>query len=72
MTTTVYAQQNDNLDAIAYRYFGQTLGVVEQLLELNPKLATQPLLALGTAVVLPDQTQVNKNTITTNIIQLWD
>ena len=34
----VYAQQNDNLDAILYRYFGRSEGLLEIACELNPHL----------------------------------
>lgn len=69
MATTIYAIQQDNLDAIAYRYFGKTLGIVEQLLELNPHLAKQAVLELGTPVLIPEQVQTSSNK---SIIQLWD
>lgn len=72
MARIIYALQQDNLDAIAYRYFGQTTGIVEQLLELNPQLAYQPILALGTAVSIPEQHQVVQQTIKKSTIQLWD
>lgn len=71
MARTVYAQQHDNLDAIAYRYFGVKKGVVEQMLSLNPTLANQPLLSIGTPVILPDLQDITPNTDKT-IIQLWD
>ena len=31
----VYAQQNDNLDAILYRYFGRSEGLLEIACELD-------------------------------------
>lgn len=71
MSKTVYAIQNDNLDAIVYRYFGKTLGIVETVLALNPKLAYTPVLEIGTAVILPENNEI---VITTNktTINLWD
>ncbi|KAE9526076.1 tail protein X [Testudinibacter aquarius] len=67
---TVYAQQHDSLDAIVYRYFGKTAGLVERVLELNPKLADHITLEIGTAVILPEveQTQAAER----SILQLWD
>ncbi|MFZ7188368.1 tail protein X, partial [Avibacterium avium] len=44
----VYAQQNDNLDAILYRYFGNPQGWLEIICELNPHLMHLPILPLGT------------------------
>lgn len=75
MTVTVYANQNDNLDAIVYRYFGTKSGnpktLLKQVLELNAKLAATPILAIGTAVILPDLENIQTNTKKT-VIQLWD
>ncbi len=66
----VYAQQHDSLDAIVYRYFGKTAGLVERVLELNPKLANYITLEIGTAVILPEieQTQAAERAV----VQLWD
>lgn len=75
MTVTVYANQNDNLDAIVYRYFGAKLGnqagLLEQVIELNPKLAKTPVLDIGTEVILPGMEEIRINTQKT-VIQLWD
>ncbi|PJG82116.1 tail protein X [Caviibacterium pharyngocola] len=71
MSRTVYAQQNDNLDTIVYRYFGSTLGLVEQVLELNPRLAGQPILELGTAVILPSLDDIQPTT-DKSTLNLWD
>ncbi|MFW2077492.1 tail protein X [Acinetobacter sp. ULE_I010] len=67
---TVYAIQNDTVDAICWRYYGRTSGVVEKVLEANSSIAEfGPFLPMGTAVQLPViQTQQN----TTQSIQLWD
>ncbi|MGR6981201.1 tail protein X [Testudinibacter sp. P27/CKL/0425] len=66
----IYAQQHDNLDLIVYRYFGSTAGLVEQVLDLNPKLASNITLEIGTPVILPDinTTAVAERTV----LQLWD
>lgn len=75
MTVTVYANQNDNLDAVVYRYFGTKSGnpkeLLKQVMELNPKLANTPILAIGTAVILPSLENIHVNTEKT-VIQLWD
>ncbi|PBK04015.1 phage tail protein [Pseudomonas abyssi] len=66
---TARAQQGDTLDAIAWRQFGRTAGVVEQLLQLNPGLADQgPIIATGTLIQLPDQPATNQ----TQALNLWD
>ena len=67
----VYAHQGDTVDAICWRHLGQTQGVVEQTLLLNPGLAEQgPILAHGTAVALPDRPAARATTFKT--VKLWD
>ena len=64
----IYSIQNDSLDAICYRYYGES--VVEEVMAANPQLArADVILPIGTAVILPNiiQTTANKQTI-----QLWD
>ncbi|MBL4860973.1 MAG: tail protein X [Acinetobacter sp.] len=67
---TVYALQDDTVDAICWRNYVRSSGVVEAVLEANPHLsAFGPFLPMGTKVQLPEiQTQQNK----TQSIQLWD
>ncbi|MCK3658568.1 phage tail protein [Pasteurellaceae bacterium Pebbles2] len=66
----VYAQQNDNLDAIIYRTFGTSYGgLLEETLLLNPTLTTQATLTLGTVVILPEHTT---RPLTQETIQLWN
>lgn len=67
---TVYSLQNDTVDAICWRNYGRSSGVVEAVLEANPRLSQYgPFLPMGTKVELPEiTTQQNK----TQIIQLWD
>lgn len=69
MATTVHAAQGDTLDAICWRHYGRTAGVVEQVIDANPGLAELgPILPHGTAVQLPDiTTQQQRKTV-----QLWD
>lgn len=66
----LYAQQHDTVDAICWRYFGETKDVVEQTYELNPGLSDQgPVLAHGTLVRLPDAIA---QTTTKAMVNLWD
>ncbi len=65
----VFALQGETLDALCFRVLGQTAGVVEQALELNPGLA-------GYGAELPHGTPVELSDITEQpqkpMIQLWD
>lgn len=69
MATTIYAAQGDTLDLICFQFYGRTQGVVEQVLEHNPGLASLgPILPHGTTVTLPDiSTQPQQSTV-----PLWD
>lgn len=70
MTTRVRALQGDTLDAICWRHYGRTAGVVELALEANPGLADLgPVLPLGTPVNLPPAPPAREERRT---IQLWD
>ncbi len=63
------ARQGETLDAIAWRHYGRTAGVVEAVLEANPGLAALgPQLPLGTAVELPDIAPATE----VALVQLWD
>jgi len=67
---TINALQNDTVDAICWREYGRSSGVVEKVLEANPGIAAYgPILPMGTEVILPDleTPQQIKQTI-----QLWD
>ena len=67
---TARAVQGDTVDAIAWRYYGRTAGVVEQILQANPGLADQgPVLANGTLVALPT---APATTETAKAVNLWD
>ena len=71
MTQTVYARQGDTVDAICWRVFGTTAGIVETVYELNRGLAAHgPILPMGTPVILPDARAVGTRVLTT--LQLWD
>lgn len=67
----VRAQQGDTLDLLCWRYLGQTGGVVEAALELNPDIAAfGPILPHGHLVTLPDQGGATSKQNQT--VQLWD
>lgn len=66
----VIAQQGDTIDAICWRYFQRTRGLVETVMELNPGIADNgPVLPHGLTVTLPDAPQSQPNAA---IVQLWD
>ena len=70
MVKTIHALQYDTIDAICWREYGRSSGIVEKVLEANPKLAELGVfLPMGTEVFLPDieTAQQIKHTI-----QLWD
>ncbi|WP_243296468.1 tail protein X [Proteus mirabilis] len=55
---------------MCWRYFGQSSGMIEQVLEANPGLVELgAILPTGTAIELPDTPQQHS---TTPILQLWD
>lgn len=64
----VRAQQNDTVDLLCHRYLGQTRGVTETVLTLNPGLCEQTRLETGQTVILPDTLPVPQ----TAIIHLWE
>jgi len=67
---TIRATQGDTLDAICWRYYGRTAGVVEQVLEANAGLASLgPVLPIGTLVRMPTvATQATQR----DVVNLWD
>lgn len=66
----VRAQQGDTVDAICWRYFKRTRGIVEVVLEMNPGLADHgPVLPHGTTVDLPEPPNDQPST---PLVQLWD
>ena len=70
MSKTIIALQNDTIDAICWREYGRSAGVVEMVLEANPKLTTFGVfLPIGTPVTLPE---IETPTQTKQTIQLWD
>lgn len=65
----IRANQNETLDALCWRHYGRTAGVVEAVLEANPGLADLgPNLPQGHPVTLPDAApQPEQQAVT-----LWD
>lgn len=64
------AQQGDTVDAICWRHYGRTAGVVEQVLDANPGLADLgPIIPHGTQVLLPDQAVRAEQR---QMVNLWD
>ncbi|WCH24356.1 tail protein X [Aeromonas salmonicida] len=63
------SQQGDTLDLILFRHYGYTSGITEQVLNLNPGLATLgPIIPTGTLINMPAApTQAEQP-----LIQLWD
>ncbi|PKR38459.1 phage tail protein [Serratia ureilytica] len=65
----VYALQGDTVDAICWRYYGRTQGVVEQVYSLNGGLAAAgAILPHGHPVELPDVTAAPQR----ETVNLWD
>ncbi|WP_432786962.1 hypothetical protein AAEX37_01024 [Oligella sp. MSHR50489EDL] len=66
----VIAQADDTVDAICWRYFGQTVNLVEKVYELNYRLSRQgPFLKAGTRIKLP--TDIESAAIKKGF-DLWD
>lgn len=64
------AQQGDTVDAICWRHYGRTAGVVEQVLDANPGLADLgPVIPHGTQVQLPEQAVRAEQR---QVVNLWD
>ncbi|MBH1930204.1 tail protein X [Serratia rubidaea] len=65
----VYAEQGDTVDAMCWRYFGRTEGIVEQVYSLNEGLADLgAVLPHGHPVTLPDATAAPQR----ETVNLWD
>ncbi|MDD1979997.1 tail protein X [Pseudomonas asiatica] len=63
-------QQNDTVDALCWRHYGRTAGVVEAVLDANPGLADQgPVLPAGLLVTLPEQQTAAPEQ---QMVSLWD
>lgn len=63
-------QQNDTVDALCWRHYGRTAGVVEAVLEANPGLADKgPVLPSGLLVTLPELQAAAPER---QMVNLWD
>ncbi|RLL33726.1 phage tail protein [Acinetobacter cumulans] len=70
MAKTIHALQNDTVDAICWREYGRSSGIVEKVLDANPSLAAHgTFLPMGTKVILPD---IETPEQIKQTIQLWD
>ncbi|OLU22469.1 phage tail protein [Pseudomonas sp. PA15(2017)] len=66
---TLRAHQNETLDALCWRHYGRTAGVVEAVLQANPGLADiGPYLPQGHSVTLPETAPQPEQ----QAVNLWD
>ena len=71
MATTITSIQGDTVDLICWKHYGKSSGVVEEVLNYNPHLSDlDPILPIGTQILLPEISSNQTNTKAT--IQLWD
>lgn len=67
---TERAVQGDTVDAIVWRKYGRTAGLVERVLDANPGLAEHgAVLPNGTLVNLPEDAPQAEQT---QMVNLWD
>jgi phage tail protein X len=65
---TYVTKDGDVLDAICWKYYGSTTGVVEKVLQANRHLAElDSIFAAGVKIILPDLTQEEE----TESVKLW-
>ena len=65
---TYVTKDGDVLDAICWKYYGSTTGVVEKVLEANRHPAELgSIFAAGVKIILPDLTQEEE----TESVKLW-
>jgi phage tail protein X len=70
MATTYTTIQNEMVDMVCRRVYGDESGYVEKVLDLNPGLAAKAIpLPIGTAIILPDLPRAAPET---KIVSLWD
>ncbi|MFV2029804.1 tail protein X [Neisseria sp. S1] len=68
---TVISRQGDTISAIAYRFYGRSAGMVEQILAANPGLCRLPaVLPVGTVITMPAVPELAAEKIAT--VNLWD
>lgn len=71
MTISATAREGETVDEVCWRVLGRTSAVTEQVLELNPGIASLgPRLPGGTELVIPDIAEAAPAVRET--IQLWD
>lgn len=70
MAAQLRTQQNDTVDALCWRHYGRTAGVVETVLDANPGLADRgAVLQAGVLVNLPEiQTSAPER----QMVNLWE
>lgn len=69
--TKISTVQGDTVDLICWKHYGQSSGMVEQVLNANPHLAgLDPILPIGTEIDLPEISNNQQDSKAT--IQLWD
>lgn len=69
--TKISTVQGDTVDLICWKHYGQSSGMVEQVLNANPHLAgLDPILTIGTEIDLPEISNNQQSSEAT--IQLWD
>lgn len=69
---TIITGQNDMVDLIALRHYGDEAGYTEAIYDANPGLADLgPILPMGTTVFLPDLPRPD-TTPTVQLVSLWD
>ena len=70
MAYQLRTQQNDTVDALCWRHYGRTAGVVEAVLDANPGLADRgAVLQAGVLVNLPEiQTSAPER----QMVNLWE
>lgn len=70
MENSIISKDGDTISRIAYRYYGDSTGQVERILEVNPQLCRYPaLLPAGINITLP-AVQTQNTPIQT--LNLWD
>lgn len=70
MTEQKRTEQHDTVDALCWRHYGRTAGVVEAVLDANPGLADRgPVLPSGLLVTLPE---LQATAPERQMVNLWD
>lgn len=65
------ARQNDTLDGLIYRHYGQTQGFLEIALDYNPEAASEPFLQRGQKIIMPDNISSTEQGFS-DTVNLWD